>query len=70
MVILLQLKKFINTVKVIVNMEKIKVIVNNPLFKIGIALAVACVLVFEKMPLYAGIAVGIAIREFLLAFKK
>lgn len=51
-------------------MEKIKVIVNNPLFKIGIALAVACVLVFEKMPLYAGIAVGIAIREFLLAFKK
>jgi hypothetical protein len=51
-------------------MNKIKVIVNNPLFKIGMALAVACILVFEKMPLYAGIAVGIAIREFLLAFKK
>jgi hypothetical protein len=51
-------------------MEKIKTIVNNPLFKIGMSLAVACILVFEKMPLYAGIAVGIAIREFLLAFKK
>jgi len=51
-------------------MNKIKTIVNNPLFKIGMSLAVACVLVFEKMPLYAGIAVGIAIREFLLAFKK
>jgi len=51
-------------------MNKIKVIVNNPLFKIGMALAVACILVFEKMPLYSGIAVGIAIREFLLAFKK
>ena len=51
-------------------MNKIKTIVNNPLFKIGMALAVACILVFEKMPLYAGIAVGIAIREFLLAFKK
>jgi len=51
-------------------MEKIKTIVNNPLFKIGIALAIACILVFEKMALYAGIAIGIAIREFLLAFKK
>ena len=51
-------------------MGKIKTIVNNPLFKIGMALAVACILIFEKMPLYSGIAVGIAIREFLLAFKK
>ena len=42
-------------------MNKIKVIVNNPLFKIGMALAAACILVFEKMPLYAGIAVGLSL---------
>jgi hypothetical protein len=52
------------------NMKKIKVIVNNPLFKIALCLAVASLMIFEKMPLYSGIAVGIAIREFLLAFKK
>ena len=51
-------------------MNIIKTIVNNPLFKIGMALAVACIMVFEKMRLYAGIAVGIAIREFLLALKQ
>lgn len=51
-------------------MNKIKFIVNNPLFKIGMCLAVASLMIFENMPLYSGIAVGIAIREFLLAFKK
>ena len=51
-------------------MNKIKTIVNNPLFKIGMSLAVAGILIFEKMPLYSGVAIGIAIREFLLAFKK
>ena len=29
-------------------MNKIKVIVNNPLFKIGMALAVACILYLKK----------------------
>jgi len=51
-------------------MKKIKKIVNNPLFKIALCLAAASIMIFEKMPLYSGIAVGIAIREFLLAFKK
>ena len=49
-------------------MKKIKKIVNNPLFKIALCLAVASIMIFEKMPLYSGIAVGIAIREFFISF--
>ena len=51
-------------------MEKIKTFVNNPLFKAGIAIALAVLLTLEGLPLYSGIAAGVGIREFLLAFKK
>ena len=51
-------------------MEKIKDIVNSTWFKAaGIGL-IATLLLFEKEVFYSGIAFGIAIREFLLAFKK
>jgi hypothetical protein len=52
------------------NMDKVKMIVNNPLFKAGLAVALATVLTLEGLPFYSGIALGIGIREFLLAFKK
>jgi hypothetical protein len=51
-------------------MDKVKMIVNNPLFKAGLAVALATVLTLEGLPFYSGIALGIGIREFLLAFKK
>ena len=51
-------------------MEKIKTFVNNPLFKAGMATALAILLTLEGLPFYSGIAGGVAIREFLLAFKK
>ena len=52
------------------NMNKLKTIVNNPLFKAGIATALAVLLTLEGLPFYSGIAGGVGMREFLLAFKK
>ena len=49
---------------------KIKSIINSSLFKSGIAVAIGLILLAESHPLYAGIALGIALREFLLAFSK
>ena len=50
-------------------MNTIKDIVNHPLSK-AIALGIiGAALLLEKHPLYAGIAIGMGIREFLLAFK-
>tara|TARA_R110000824_G_scaffold82121_6_gene205924 strand:- start:3366 stop:3521 length:156 start_codon:yes stop_codon:yes gene_type:complete len=50
-------------------MDKIKSIVTSTWFKAATAGAVGILLLLDKNILYAGIAFGIGIREFLLAFK-
>jgi hypothetical protein len=51
-------------------MEKVKMIVNTPWFKAALAGGVGLALLVKGEMLYSGIAFGIGIREFLLAFKK
>jgi len=51
-------------------MEKIKTVVNSPLAKVALAVGAGTLLLFESDILYAGIAYGIGVREFFLAFKK
>jgi hypothetical protein len=50
-------------------MDKIKKIVNTPWFRSALAGLVALGLVIKGELFYAGIAIGIGVREFLLAFK-
>lgn len=50
-------------------MDKVKAIVNSSWFKAAAAGAVGAFLLVDKNILYAGIAFGIGIREFLLAMK-
>jgi hypothetical protein len=50
-------------------MNKIKRAVNSSLFKSSVCLVIGLTLLLEKLPLYAGIALGFSFREFLLAFK-
>tara|TARA_R100000655_G_C2876660_1_gene174443 strand:+ start:99 stop:275 length:177 start_codon:yes stop_codon:yes gene_type:complete len=50
-------------------MDKVKMIVNHPLAKTIVCLVIGGFLIVENHPMYAGIALGIAVREFLLAFK-
>jgi hypothetical protein len=50
--------------------ESIAGAINSPLFRSAIAGGVGALLILEHHPLYAGIAIGVAIREFLMAFKK
>ncbi len=51
-------------------MEKVKQIVNHPLSK-SLALGfIGAMLLLDKHPFYAGLAFGMSIREFLLAFKE
>lgn len=50
-------------------MKKIKEIVNASWFKAAIAGGIATLLLFQGDKFYAGIAYGIAIREFLLGLK-
>jgi len=50
-------------------MEKIKKYVNHPLSKAIMLGLVGSGLLIEAHPMYAGIAFGIAAREFMLAFK-
>ena len=49
-------------------MDKVKAIVNSSWFRAA-AGTVGVLLLVDKNVLYAGIAFGIGIREFLLAFK-
>lgn len=51
-------------------MEKIKMIVNSSWFKSALAGTVGISLLISGNLLYSGVAFGIGIREFLLAFKK
>jgi hypothetical protein len=51
-------------------MEKVKTIVNSAWFRAALAGGVGLALLVKGDMLYAGIAIGIGVREFLLAFKK
>ena len=50
-------------------MDKVKAIVNSSWFRAAAAGEVGALLLMDKNPLYAGIAFGIGVREFLLAMK-
>jgi|TARA_R110000796_G_scaffold33887_2_gene87629 hypothetical protein len=50
--------------------EKIKDLVNSPLTKCVVAMAIGGLLLIKKDILFAGIAFGVGVREFLLAFKQ
>ena len=50
-------------------METIKKIVNNKLFRSAACGVIAAALLIKGEVRYAGIAIGIGVRELLLAFK-
>jgi hypothetical protein len=50
-------------------MDKVKSIVNSAWFRAARAGGVGAALLLKGAVLYAGIAFGIGVREFLLAFK-
>ena len=50
-------------------MENIKMIINSPWFRAALAGGCAAALFMTGNILYAGIAIGIGVRELLLAFK-
>jgi|TARA_S200002703_G_scaffold159623_1_gene173770 hypothetical protein len=50
--------------------ETVKRFVNSPLMRFLLALGAMLALVVKKEIFMAGVACGIAIREFLLAFKE
>ena len=50
-------------------MKFLKDAINSSLFKAVVCLVIGLALILEKHPLYAGVAFGVAIREFLLAFE-
>jgi len=50
-------------------MEKIKKIVNSPLFHSASAVGIGFALITQGHPLYAGIAYGVALSSFIRAFK-
>lgn len=60
----------ITFIKKNIKMEKIKMIVNSTWFRAALAGGVGLALLLKGDMLYSGIAFGIGIREFLLAFKK
>jgi hypothetical protein len=51
-------------------MDKIKNIVNSSWFKAAAIGGIGLLLLLDKNIFYSGIAFGIAVREFLLIFKK
>jgi len=50
--------------------QKLKKIITSPLFASACSVAIGLVFLFEKHPLYAGIAFGFAGCKFLDAFKE
>tara|TARA_R110002167_G_scaffold16739_1_gene65035 strand:+ start:695 stop:850 length:156 start_codon:yes stop_codon:yes gene_type:complete len=50
-------------------MDKVKEIINSAWFRAALAGGVGAALLIKGAVLYAGIAIGIGIREFLLAFR-
>ena len=51
-------------------MKTIKDIINHPLAKAAFSGGIGALLIAHSHELYAGIAIGIGIREFLLAMKQ
>ncbi len=51
-------------------MEKIKELVNSSLTKCVVSIGIGILLLIKKDVMYSGIAFGIGIREFFLAFKQ
>jgi len=50
--------------------EKIKELVNSSLTKCVVSIGIGILLLIKKDVMYSGIAFGIGIREFFLAFKQ
>jgi len=50
-------------------MDKVKNIVNSPWFRSAVAGLITIGLIIKGESFYAGIALGVGVREFLLAFK-
>ena len=50
-------------------MDRVKEIINSAWFRAALAGGVGAALLIKGAVLYAGIAIGIGIREFLLAFR-
>jgi len=50
-------------------MNKVKLIINSPYFRAALAGGVAAALFISSNIFYSGIALGVGIRELLLAFK-
>ena len=49
--------------------DKIKAVINSSLFKTAVCAAIGITLLIEGHLLYSGAALGVGLREFLLAFK-
>ena len=50
-------------------MDKIKKVVNSPLFQSGVTGSVGLLLLLQGHPLYGGIGIGVALSKFIDAFK-
>tara|TARA_R110002020_G_scaffold55901_1_gene154912 strand:+ start:300 stop:455 length:156 start_codon:yes stop_codon:yes gene_type:complete len=50
-------------------MNKVKSIINSIWFRAALAGGVGVLLLLKGAPLYAGIAIGVGVRELLLALK-
>ena len=50
-------------------MDKIKKVINSPLFQAGVAGGVGILLMMQGHPMYAGIGIGAGIVMFIDAFK-
>ena len=50
-------------------MDKIKQVINSPLFQAGVAGGVGILLMIQGHPMYAGIGIGAGLVKFIDAFK-
>ena len=50
-------------------MNKIKKVVNSPLFQAATAGIIGALLIIQGHPLYGGIAIGVGLTKFIAAFK-
>ena len=50
-------------------MDKIKNVINSPLFQAGIAGAIGLLLMTQGHPMYAGVGFGVGLTKFIGAFK-
>ena len=50
-------------------MDKIKNVINSPLFQAGVAGGIGILLMSQGHPMYAGIGFGVGLTKFIDAFK-